>query len=465
MTPADIHLEQRAPESSSFRDPSGFLFTSGGVLYRQVNQSYRPDYDRLMESGLYERLVEQGLLVPHQEVDIEPYHAGLAYKVIQPQVVPFISYPYEWCFSQLQDAALATLQIQKTALEHGMALKDSSAYNIQFYQGRPCLIDTLSFEVYQEGRPWTAYRQFCQHFLAPLSLMAYRDVRLGQLLRTNIDGIPLDLAAGLLPFKARLSLPLFLHIYLHAASQKRYAGQRVDTARQVSSTAMKGLIDSLEAGVRGLKWSPAGTAWGDYYEEHNYTQRGIEHKKALVQEFLEAIRPENVWDLGANTGFFSRLASDQGIPTLAFDVDPGAVEKNYRECRAQNEKNLLPLLMDLTNPSPDLGWHHQERRSLLRRGPAGALLALALVHHLAIANNVPLDRLADFFKDLGRWLIIEFVPKSDSQVQKLLAAREDIFGDYAVEPFEQAFSRCFTIHRREEISDSERILYLMERKD
>ncbi len=449
---------------ASFRDPSGFLFTAGGVLYRQINHAYQENYTQLMDSGLYDKLVNAGLLVPHQEVDIEPAVPGKAFKVIQPQRLNFISYPYEWSFSQLKDAALATLRIQRIALKYGMSLKDSSSYNIQFHQGRPVLIDTLSFEIYQEGKPWIAYRQFCQHFLAPLSLMAYTDVRLEQLMRVYIDGVPLDLASRLLPTRTRLVIPLLLHIHMHASSQKRYASKTVETSRQVNRTALLGLVDSLQSGIRGLRWSPGGTEWGDYYDDHNYSQAGLEHKKQLVKEFLEHIQPKIVWDLGANTGFFSRVASDQGILTIAFDIDPAAVEKNYLECVERGEKNLLPLVLDLTNPSPDIGWNNRERKSLLERAPTDAVLALALIHHMAISNNVPLNRLASFFHQLGDWLVIEFVPKSDSQVQRLLVTREDIFPDYTVEGFECAFAERFDLIRAEAIQDSERRLYLMKRR-
>lgn len=453
--------------AGSFRDPSGFLFRREGVLYRQVNDFGRDDYVRLMDSGLYQELVEANLLIPHQEASIEPPLPSLAYKVIQPQAVPFISYPYEWSFSQLKDAALTTLAIQKRAFAVGLCLKDCSAYNVQFHRGRPILIDTLSFEAYRAGEPWAAYRQFCQHFLAPLALMAYRDVRLSQLLRVYIDGVPLDLASCLLPLRSFLKWPLLLHIYLHARTQRRYADQMVDktaTTRRMSRTGFQGLIDSLESGLHKLRWKPAGTEWADYYAIHNYTPAGIEHKKQTVETFLDRVQPRDVWDLGANVGLFSRLSSSRNVPTLAFDVDPGAVEQNYLACVAEGETNLLPLVLDLTNPSPGIGWHHQERMSLLERGPADTVMALALVHHLAIGNNVPLEQLAAFLSQLGRWLIIEFVPKSDSQVQRLLATRDDIFPDYTPAGFERACAEYFDICATERIQDSERCLYLMKRR-
>jgi hypothetical protein len=455
--------------AASFRDPSGFVFTRQGQLYRQINQAYQADYEALMGSGLYTALTEKGWLVAHQEVVEAPLEPECAYRVIQPQVAPFISYPYEWSFSQLKAAALRTLAIQKMALEHDLALKDASAYNIQFWGHRPCLIDSLSFERYRAGEPWPAYRQFCQHFLAPLALMAYRDVRLNQLLRVYIDGIPLDLAACLLPGRTRLNVALATHIHLHAAAQKRYAGQapaqvmgQTPGKPMVGKHALLGLVESLQGAVRQLKWKPQGTEWAEYYSATNYVDQAMQHKQAVVAELIEQVQPRSVWDLGANTGLFSRLASQKGIFTVAFDIDPAAVELNYLAGKTEKDANLLPLVLDLTNPSPALGWQNRERMALAERGPVDLILALALVHHLAISNNVPLAWLAEFFYQLTPRLVIEFIPKNDSQVKRLLATRQDIFKDYTVAGFERAFGQWFKTLKRVQLQDAERIIYLME---
>lgn len=450
---------------SSFRDPSGFLFVRDGKLYRQINTGYREHYDRFLSSGLYDFLTKSELLVPHEEVEIEPPRPDTAYRIIKPQKVPFISYPYEWCFGQLKDAALATLDIQRHALDYGMSLKDGSSYNIQFIKCKPVLIDTLSFETYAEGTPWVAYRQFCQHFLAPLALMSYRDIRLGRMLRIYIDGIPLDLASSLLPLAASFKFSLFSHIRLHAKSQEHFADKSVETkVRKVSRLGMLGLIDSLRSAVRGLRWKARGTEWAEYYDDTNYSIDSLNHKVELVAEFLERVKPERVWDLGANEGMFSRVAAGKGIPTISFDIDPAAVEKNYRECVRKGEVHILPLLLDLTNPSPGLGWEHNERMSLLDRGPTDAALALALIHHLAISNNLPLLKIADFFRKTCSSLIIEFVPKTDSQVRRLLTTREDIFDHYTEEHFEEAFGEYFQIETKVPVKQSQRVMYLMKKK-
>jgi hypothetical protein len=446
---------------SSFRDPSGFLFFREGILYRQINQGYKDHYNHFIESGLYAELVAKNLLIPHQDVDILPENHDRIFKVIKPLVIPFVSYPYEWSFSQLKHAALLTLQIQKISMEYGMTLKDASAYNVQYVKGKPIFIDTLSFECYQPGKPWTGYRQFCQHFLAPLALMKYTDIQLGLLLRVFIDGISLIMASSLLPKKTWLRAGILMHIHLHAISERKYADVHTPMQpRDVSKNSLLGLLDNLTTTIEKMNWLPTGTEWVEYYQDTNYSREAFEHKKEIVKHFLELIKPEMVWDLGANIGTFSRLASDNEIPTIAFDIDPACVELNYRKILQNNELNLLPLLLDLTNPSPGIGWQNKERSSLIERGPVDTVLALALIHHLAISNNLPLDRIAEFFSKICDSLIVEFVPKTDSQVQKLLMNRKDIFNEYDEEHFEIIFKRFFTLEMKVNINGSERILYL-----
>ncbi|MEX2554711.1 MAG: SAM-dependent methyltransferase [Actinomycetota bacterium] len=453
----------------SFRDPAGFVFTRDGVLLRQINELHREHWERFLSSDLHDALVERGLMVASEDAPLDRAAAPGAYKVVRPEPIPFISYPYEWSFGQLKAAALATLEIQGLALDHGMSLRDASAYNIQWLRGKPVLIDSLSFEILREGEPWVAYRQFCQHFLAPLALVAHVDVRLQQLLRIHIDGIPLDLASELLPKRSRMKPTLMLHIHAHAKSQKRHASDDPKASakgRSFGMRAFRGILASLASGIRGLEWDPPETVWTDYYSDAgSYTQEGTEHKRMLVSKLIEEVGPASVWDLGGNVGTFARIASEKGIPTVCLEMDPGCVEQAFRDAVVgAGDTNFLPLLMDLTNPSARIGWQNTERFSLADRGPVDLALALALVHHLAIGNNVPLGRVAEFFAELCRSLIIEFVPKSDPKVKILLTSREDIFFDYTIDGFERAFSQRFSIERRESVTSSERTLFLMRRK-
>ena len=452
---------------SSYRDPSGFIFSKEGVIYRQVNLVYRENYDFLMGSGLYDDLVNSESLVHHSELEKFPDMSAGGYKIIRPDLIPFISYPYEWSFSQLKDAALTTIQVQKRALEFGMTLKDANAFNIQFLRGKPILIDTLSFQIYQEGTPWIAYRQFCQHFLAPLALASYSHIWMGQLTQAHIDGIPMELTSSLLPLRTRFKPSLQIHLHLHSKFQGKVSTQtagRDSHKKKFSLRAFLGLIDSLESAVKGLKWHPLKTEWADYYDGDSYTRTALDHKVQVVTGFLNEINPVSVWDMGSNTGHFARIAGDMGISTIAFDQDPDSVEKNYQTSVNRKESNLLPLVLDLSSPSPKIGWANSERMDLEERGPADMLMALALIHHLAIARNVPMGMISEFFRKLCKWAIIEFVPKSDKKVSLLLANRDDVFPNYTQKNFESEFSRYFEIKSEQRITDSERTLYLMRAK-
>ncbi|MFQ5526266.1 MAG: class I SAM-dependent methyltransferase [Thermoanaerobaculia bacterium] len=454
-------------DRASFRDPSGFVFRRGDKILRQVNDCFRADYDALMETGLYEELVESGLLVRHREAAAEEALSASAYKVLEPEKVGFLSFPYEWCFSQLKDAALATLECQRLALAHEMVLKDASAYNIQFVHGRPQMIDTLSFERYQPETPWIAYRQFCQHFLAPLALASYVDIRLLALSARYIDGIPLDLASGMLPARSRLRLGILIHLHLHAKSQRKYAdatasGPRTARAlRPVSRQQLLGIVDNLKSTIVKLDWRPAGTEWADYTGTTHYTETDRRAKQRLVEDYLKRSGALTVLDLGANTGVYSRVAARLGCRAISCDGDPAAVEKNYLEVKGSGGGDVLPLLIDLASPSPSLGWASQERPSWIERSSVDAVMALALVHHLAIGNNVPLARVAEFLRSLAPVAIVEWVPKGDARVQQLLAAREDIFPDYTREGFEAAFAEFFAIEARDGLGDTDRSIYLL----
>jgi ribosomal protein L11 methylase PrmA len=471
-------------DPGSFRDPTGFVFFRDGVAYRQVNAAFAGAYRAFVDSGLYDELVKNRLLVRHDEIDLRLPDASPAHVVLQPEQIPFISYPYEWCFSQLKAAALLTLQIQRRALGRGQVLRDASAYNVQFLGTRPVFIDTLSFGPYIEGQPWTAYRQFCQHFLAPLALMSSVDPMLGELARSHIDGVPLALAASLLPLRTRLSPGLLMHVHLHARTEARAQRSVASNGapdretsrasalgprdRVMTRTAMLGLIDSLERTVDKLTWSPPETLWSTYGTHLNYTESAQEQKRQLVGRLLDRVadgeRIGMVWDLGANTGDYSRLAAGRGARVISFDADRAVVEQHFRQASGRDDALVLPLVQNFANPSPALGWAHAERRSLVDRGPANVAMALALVHHLAIGCNVPLPRVAAFFASLCRHLIVEFVPKEDSQVRRMLRNREDVFGEYSQPAFEAAFGERFTVRESARIEGTVRTLYLMERR-
>ena len=452
------------PDPGSWRDPFGFVYRRHGILLRQVNSAAAAEWEATEGSGFLRRLQTAGLLIDHEPAPLDwAADPSLVLTVIRPEPVPFISYPYEWTFGQLKAAALLTLEVQCQAMTHGLELRDASAYNVQFIGVRPVFIDTLSFRRATPGAPWIAYRQFCEHFLAPLALMSRRDIRLGGLLRDHLDGIPLDLAARLLPARTRLSLGLGSHIHLHARAQRRHA-DRPEAAgeaatRKMSPTRQAALHDSLVRLIGGLDWTPAGTEWADYGTASSYDDASATAKDAVVGALIGDASPSVVWDLGANNGRYSAIAARTAGRVVALDIDPAAGERHWRDLVARGETRVLPVLQDLANPSPAIGWDGRERKSLFERAEGATLLALALVHHLAIGRNVPLPMLSATLARLGDKLIIEWVPKDDPMVRRLLATREDVFPDYTASGFEAAFSAHWRIERSMRVGETPRTIY------
>ena len=456
-------------DAGSFRDPSGFVYTRDGRLLRQINRSFGPRWVELNASGLLAKLQSADILIGHEAVDLDNAHTPAdAHAVIAPERLPLISYPYEWSFGQLKDAALLTLEAHAVASAAGYSMRDASAYNVQFRNGRPILIDTLSFEPAEHERPWVAYRQFCEHFLAPLALMAYRDVRCGLLLRQFVDGIPVDLASTLLPGRTKLNVGLVSHIHAHASAQRREtsrsAAPRPRARPSMGALQQQALIDNLRRTVERLTWDPGKTAWADYADNTSYATEAAASKDELVRRYLEMAGGSVVWDLGANVGRFSTIAASLGRDVIAWDTDPGATELHYQAVRRTGQQSILPLLIDLANPSPGLGWGNAERRSLFDRANADVVLALALVHHLAIGRNTPMPMIVDLFARLGPQLIVEFIPEGDPMVQQLLGTRSDVFPYPAIEGFREAFGRRFEIVDDTQIAGSERRLLRMIRR-
>lgn len=454
----------------SFRDPSGFVYQRDGTVLRQVNRTFADRWTDLNGAGVLATLQREGVLIGHEEESIGlAYAPALAHAVVRPEQLAFVSYPYEWSFSQLKEAALVTLEAQVIAARLGFVLRDASAYNVQLHRGRPILIDTLSFERVRPDTPWRAYRQFCEHFLAPLALMAHRDVRCGLMLRPYLDGIPVDLASTLLPARTRFDVGLGMHIHAHAAAQRRSArsgsnADRPEREWRIGDLRQSALIDNLKRTVEKLNWRANATAWAGYAEATSYSDTASRSKDAIVGRLLSVAGGDVVFDLGANTGRFSAIAAAAGRSVVAWDADPGATDIHYRAVRADGATSIIPLLTNLTNPSPGLGWAHQERQSFVDRSSADVVLALALVHHLLIGGNIRLAMIADLFRRLAPKLIVEFIPETDAMVQRLLRTRHDYRPPPTIDEFRAVFANRFEILDDVPIEDSARRLLLMTRR-
>jgi hypothetical protein len=443
---------------ASFRDPSGFVFQWNDSYYRQVNKVYSQDYDLLVNSGLLELLVEKKLIIPHietEEIIAEPVNW---YKTLKPQLVPFISYPYEWCFDQLKDAALLTIKIVKTALDHGMILKDATPYNIQFLDGRPVLIDTLSFEKYNANKAWVAYRQFCNMFLFPLYLEHYLKTDIQKTLVVYPDGIPVEITSKSLPLKSRASVGVWLHVYLQN-TVTRNAGTRKEEEK-FSKKKLLNLVNHLEATIYNLRNRTISSAWKNYYAETIISKNYLNGKEKIFRKLLDELEADTVLDLGANDGYFSKIIAEKGTQVIAVDNDSRSICALYES----KNKNILPLILDVANPSPSTGFDNAERPDFFKRIKADAVVALALIHHLVIGRNISLGVLATWLHGISKKLIIEFVPRDDEKVQQMLTSRKDIFGSYTEPDFESAFSRYFIIRHKENVPGTTRLIYLMEKR-
>jgi hypothetical protein len=455
---------------ASWRDPWGFVYRRHGVLLRQVNERAAEEWYAFSESALATELVSRGWLLPWEPAPIEDAaDPNRAVAVIRPEPLDFISWPYEWTFGELRAAALLTLEVQLAAIDAGFSLRDASAYNVQFRGVRPVLIDHLSFERLPAEKPWVAYRQFCEHLLAPLALMARVDPRLARMLRDHLEGVPLDLAARLLPTSTRFRLGLGAHIHLHARSMRKNADAG-SSAKEASLplSRLRQLVENLRQTVEGLRWDPSGTEWAEYadvsHESYASGDGRSSEKATLVRRFLDSGEGRVCWDLGANTGVFSAVAAEAGYRVYAFDADLAAAERHFQALTKTGRKDTTPLVMDLADPSPSQGWHERERQGLVERANADVVLALALVHHLAIGRNVPLPMVLELFADLAADAIVEWVPREDPMVKRMLASREDVFDDYTEEGFRAAAESRFEVTAREPIEGSGRVLYSLRRR-
>jgi len=457
-------MNKAVPHPASFKDPAGFIFESDGNLYRQVNISYKKEYDAFMSSGLYKLFTVQGSLVPHTEITENLTQTSEWYTTLKLERLPFISYPYEWSFDQLKDAALLTLSIAKKSIEKGMILKDATPFNIQFKDGKPIFIDTLSWELYDDKQPWVAYRQFCECFLYPLYLEHYLKADFIPLLSHYINGIPGDITAKLLPWKSRWNLGVRLHVLLQQ-NVKKQASTSAPRKIEFSKTKMLNLLQHLESIIQSLQSGYTTTStWSDYYDHTILGKEYLEAKEKLIQKIVSPLNFNTVLDLGANDGYFSKLLAAKGKQVIAADFDSQCINNLYNVIKKEKAKNIYPVVLDLSNPSASIGFNNSERSSFFERANPDLVLALALVHHLAISKNIPLTKQAFFFASIAPQLIIEFVPNTDDKAKEMLKGRESTFLDYNETIFEKSFSEYYSIENKEQVPGTMRVLYYMKRK-
>jgi hypothetical protein len=447
----------------SYRDPHGYVLEYNGVHYRIVDETYKEQYSHLIQSGLYDVLVKQKLLTPFKEID-KPFELGAtAFKILLPEQLEFMSYPYEWCFRQWQNCLLAFLTINRLALQYGMILKDATPFNFTMQRGRFVLFDILSFEFYSEGAPWVAYRQFCENFLSPISLIKYKGSFWPKLYSSSINGFDLQFVSGVLPVASYFNINCLLHVHLHIFLGSKFSNNQTTKTSFLQKEQLLQLMDSLSQLTRWKLGSKKKSGWNSYYQEAIQSQVYLSHKEKVLEEWLKRLQPEMLCDIGANTGKFSLIAAKYSKKVIAIESDFDSIESLYD--LANKYENIYPICANLADPSPALGWANAEKKSLLARLQTGTVMALALIHHLRITYNIPIALIANLFHSITQsFLILEFVPKSDEKIKAMLRNKNDIYLDYTLENVIAEFSMLFEINETIHVNDSQRVLLLCSKK-
>jgi hypothetical protein len=442
--------------------------TADGVL-RTLSAEGLADWEALAASDLFPRLVSEGKLVETErvdgEVDLPEEVRGAAAAILRHEEVPFVSYPYEWPFGMLREAALLHLEVLDAALAEDLILKDSSPYNVQWRGTRPVFIDVGSFERLPAGEPWLGYRQFCMLFLYPLLLQAYKDVPFQPWLRGSIDGITPEQLRKLMSLRDLFRRGVFTHVYVHSRLERGRGRTARELKRELRAAGFKkelivANVRRLAKLIRGLQWSPAPSTWSEYGATTSYSESDAARKEEFVRAAAGSRRWELAWDLGCSTGRFARIAAENARYVVALDADTAVVERLFQALKEEGSSSILPLAVNVVDPSPGLGWKGSERRTLIARRRPDLILCLALVHHLVIGGNVPVRDVIAWLATLESAVVVEFPTADDPQVQRLLAAkREGLHADYQREWFERCLGEAFDVERSESLASGTRILY------
>lgn len=453
-------------ESGSFRDRTSRVFYHNGAVYRALTQHALQDWEALSSTQFFQRLSADGKVIASERAEgvLPPVQETQWAAVLKHQLVPFISYPYEWSFSMLKDAALLQLELLLAALDEGMTLKDATPFNFQWLGTRPVFIDTPSFERLTPGEPWAGYRQFCQLFLYPLFLQAYKDLPFQPWLRGALDGIRPEDCNRLMSLRDRFRPGVLTHVYLQAKAQARYAATDRDIKKELhhagfQATLIKANAQRLHKLVQKLSWKHTASEWSEYTAHNSYAGDDKRQKEEFVRQVVLSHPWRLVWDLGCNIGAFSRIAAENARVVVAMDADQLVIERFYQSLKAQEQTIILPLVNNIADPSPNLGWRGLERKTLTERGKPDLTLCLALIHHIVITANVPLKEFIDWLASVTQELVIEFVTRDDPMVRTLLRNKRDTYTDYQQDYFERCLGETFAVIRREPLASGSRILY------
>ena len=450
--------DELSPQPYSFKDLAARVVKKDGVFYRYISSNYAKEYRHLMSSGLYDELVNKGLLIPHQNLKNQ-VSEGI-FTVLIPEQISFQSYPFEWSYSQWRKAALACLQINSIALTYGMILKDATPYNFFLKGGKAILLDTSSFVLFESPDYWIAYRQFCEEFLGPIALMHYRGHRWGRLTMSALRGLPLDFICEQLPLKSYLNISCFMHIHLHAKAKNDPSKKTTSTSAGFTTEKLEQLFSLLSSTIE--TWNSClafPNHWANYYEQDIESPEYLADKEETIERWIKEIKPESVLDLGANTGKFSEIASRYAKRVIALECDETCVDQIESLINEQKIDNLYTLLGDLKETVPNLGLLGKEHSSIYERAKSDLVMGLALTHHLLIPGMIPLELIVELFASLtNKYLIVEYIDAEDSKVKML--QKTNARGYPSKKEFELAIKRKFKLIESKNSNNSNRTVYL-----
>jgi SAM-dependent methyltransferase len=468
--PAEMSsIPASAVDSGSFRDRDGRIYLHDDRVFRGISEGALESLRKLESTKFYNKFLQQESLVSSELLSTEnvPLPAEIKDQwagFIEHGCIAVISYPYEWTFGMLRDAALLQLDLVEAAILEGMTLKDATPYNIQFDGGKPVFIDIASFEPLPDGAPWAGYRQFCEMFLFPLMLQAYKGIHFQGMMRSSIDGIDVQTAARLFSLRDRFRSGVLTHVWLQSKLDSRYGSTQQNVRTDLKSAGFNremilANVRKLRKLVGKLNWHGKGSEWGGYEEFHNYSESDHQLKEQFIEESVSGSQASIVWDVGCNTGQFSKIAARHAKQVLAMDLDHFAVERLYREAKETGLSRILPLVQNIADPSPNWGWRNRERRDLQSRARPDLILCLALIHHVVISANVPMEEFVSWLAEQSGQLVIEYVSRSDDKVEALLRNKEDRYSDYSQEGLEKNLGKHYRVVKQLELESGNRHLY------
>ena len=455
-------------DPGSFRDPLSRVFVGHDAVYRAFTEMGKADLDEVWSKPFVEKWLKRGDLIATDFVSpaSAPIEGDWATVMRHPKL-PFISYPYEWTFSMLRDAALLQLKLTKTALKNGVGVKDATPYNVQFVGSKPVFIDAGSFEVRQPSDPWYGYLQFCQLYLYPLMLQAHLGVGFQPLLRGSVNGIDPVTMRKLLgagkpwaPRRGRLT-----NVVFHAMAQQRFANSDVEIRKEASAAGMNPKIliatmEKLSKTIKKMSLNDKRSTWSEYSERGHYVESSLDEKERFVRDAVAIQHRSQVWDLGCNDGRFSHIASAHADSVVAADADPLVVDRLYQSLKSEKNTKISPLYIDLADSGGGVGWRGMERPGFFGRGSPEVVLYLAVIHHMAITHNVPLGSQIDMLAELTPELVIEFPHDDDPMVQRLLRNKRDgIHADYTLAVFENLLKARFDVRSSKLLDGGTRTIF------